>query len=56
MASYLRHKGGNKARVGKLSRVAGQKQTLQGIGGRTNFPKNNSRSFAVVKSWEFMEF
>ena len=38
MASYLRRRGGHEARVGKLSRVAGHKQTLQGMAGRTNFP------------------
>jgi len=33
-----RKRGGHKAGVGNLSRVARQKQTLQGMAGRTNFP------------------
>jgi len=50
-----RKRGRHKARVGNLCRVAGQKQTLQCMRERTNFPPT-FRSFTVVKFWEFMEF
>jgi len=39
-------------KFGNLSRVAGLKQTLPGMTGRSNFP-NNSVPFAVYKTWEF---
>jgi len=46
--------------VGNFSLVAGQKQTQQGVAGRTNFPPTiNSVPFVVNdtdKTWEFMGF
>ena len=51
----------SKPGVGNLSQVAGQKQTQQGMAGRTNFPPTiNSVPFSVYddidETWEFMEF
>jgi len=45
--------------AGNLSRVAGQKQTLQGLAGRTNFPPAIPFSLLfkdVGDTWEFMKF
>jgi len=48
-----------KTGVGNLSLVMGQKQNLQGMAGRTNFPPVISFSLTVndvLKTREFMEF